>query len=166
MWSTNGVVLSSFQRGKFDVSMRMRPRLTGVVTGSRVACARVQTRAHHANVDLDSRRRKAAKIIALLDRQRPLAGARILDVGTGAGVIASELARAAGPEAAGLGVSGRSEGPDIDATFARFWKARTREEAAKRVWDATYRGSREARRFIDADFIELKAILTELGLAR
>ena len=41
-----------------------------------------------------------------------------------------------------------------------------REEAAKRVWDATYRGSREARRFIDADFIELKAILTELGLAR
>jgi SAM-dependent methyltransferase len=48
----------------------------------------------HALLDIASRERKARKIIRLLERERPLAGARVLDIGTGNGVIAAELARA------------------------------------------------------------------------
>jgi SAM-dependent methyltransferase len=50
----------------------------------------------HALLDVDSRRRKARKLIALLERERPLHGARALDIGTGNGVIAAELAAVAG----------------------------------------------------------------------
>jgi SAM-dependent methyltransferase len=52
---------------------------------------------HHANLDIARRHLKAQKIIALLGRRKDLAGARILDIGTGAGVIANTLAEAAGP---------------------------------------------------------------------
>jgi SAM-dependent methyltransferase len=52
---------------------------------------------HHANLDIERRHLKAQKIIALLGRRKDLAGARILDIGTGAGVIANTLAEAAGP---------------------------------------------------------------------
>jgi SAM-dependent methyltransferase len=55
-------------------------------------------RAGHESLDVDSRRRKARKIAALLGRYRPLTGLRILDVGAGSGVIASLLADEAGPE--------------------------------------------------------------------
>jgi SAM-dependent methyltransferase len=53
-------------------------------------------RAAHAVLDVASRRRKARKIAAILETERPLAGLRVLDVGTGAGVIASSLAEAVG----------------------------------------------------------------------
>ncbi len=46
----------------------------------------------HALLDIESRRRKARKIIRLMERERPVAGARVLDIGTGNGVIAAELA--------------------------------------------------------------------------
>jgi SAM-dependent methyltransferase len=49
----------------------------------------------HALLDVASRRRKARKLIGLLERERPLQGARVLDIGTGNGVIASELATVA-----------------------------------------------------------------------
>ena len=52
---------------------------------------------HHANLDIARRHLKARKIIALLGRRKDLAGARILDIGTGAGVIANTLAEVAGP---------------------------------------------------------------------
>lgn len=55
-------------------------------------------RAGHESLDVDSRRRKARKIAALLGSYRPLTGLRILDVGAGSGVIASLLADEAGPE--------------------------------------------------------------------
>jgi ubiquinone/menaquinone biosynthesis C-methylase UbiE len=56
----------------------------------------VKTRSHHANTNLDSRRAKARKIVAVLERELELAGADVLDIGTGAGVIASMLSGAVG----------------------------------------------------------------------
>jgi SAM-dependent methyltransferase len=53
-------------------------------------------RAPHAVLDVASRRRKARKIAAILEAERPLAGLRVLDVGTGAGVIAASLAEIVG----------------------------------------------------------------------
>jgi ubiquinone/menaquinone biosynthesis C-methylase UbiE len=45
----------------------------------------------------ESRRAKATKIATLVGRRRPLAGARLLEIGTGAGIIASLLAEQVGP---------------------------------------------------------------------
>jgi glycosyltransferase involved in cell wall biosynthesis len=53
--------------------------------------------ATHAVLDVSSRRAKAAKLIAVIERRRPLRGARLLDIGTGSGTIAAELAAATGP---------------------------------------------------------------------
>jgi SAM-dependent methyltransferase len=47
--------------------------------------------------DVEGRRRKAAKIIALLDRAHSLAGAKVLEIGTGTGVIPAEVAERVGP---------------------------------------------------------------------
>ena len=55
-------------------------------------------RATHAVLDVRSRRTKATKIIGVLERERPLSGARLLDIGTGSGTIAAELAAVAGPD--------------------------------------------------------------------
>ena len=51
----------------------------------------------HACRNLDSRHRKAEKIIRILEQECALLGAKILDVGAGAGVIAAQLAERAGP---------------------------------------------------------------------
>lgn len=48
------------------------------------------------SLDVESRRAKAAKIATLVERRRPLAGAALLEVGTGAGIIASLLAERVG----------------------------------------------------------------------
>lgn len=48
------------------------------------------------SLDRDSRRAKAAKIAALVEQRRPLAGARLLEIGTGGGIIASLLAEQVG----------------------------------------------------------------------
>jgi glycosyltransferase involved in cell wall biosynthesis len=52
----------------------------------------------HAVLDVPSRRAKAAKLVAVIERTRPLRGARLLDIGTGSGTIASELTAATGPD--------------------------------------------------------------------
>lgn len=52
----------------------------------------------HMHFDVESRRNKARKIISLIQRQRPVDGAKVLEIGTGTGVISAELARAAGPD--------------------------------------------------------------------
>lgn len=55
------------------------------------------TRASHANHDQLARKNKARKIVALLDSRKPLSGARLLEVGTGSGVISAALSEAVGP---------------------------------------------------------------------
>jgi SAM-dependent methyltransferase len=59
-----------------------------------------QSPVSHAGLEPGHRRLKAEKIRRLVETVRPWEGARVLDVGTGAGVIAHELAQAAGPEGA------------------------------------------------------------------
>jgi SAM-dependent methyltransferase len=54
--------------------------------------AALPPRAPHAVLEVESRRRKARKIAAIIEADRPLAGLTVLDVGTGAGVIAASLA--------------------------------------------------------------------------
>lgn len=49
------------------------------------------------SLDRESRRAKAAKIAALVERRRPLEGADLLEIGTGGGIIASLLAERVGP---------------------------------------------------------------------
>lgn len=48
-------------------------------------------------LDRESRRTKAAKIVELIEQRRPLEGARLLEIGTGGGVITSLLADCVGP---------------------------------------------------------------------
>ena len=52
----------------------------------------------HAVLDVGSRRAKAEKLIGVLQRELPLRGTRLLDIGTGSGTIARELANAVGPD--------------------------------------------------------------------
>ena len=63
-----------------------------------MAATRATERQPHAILDVQSRLLKARKIARLVGRARPLAGARILDIGTGSGYIASALAELAGPD--------------------------------------------------------------------
>jgi SAM-dependent methyltransferase len=48
------------------------------------------------SLDRKSRRAKAAKIAAIVERRRPLAGSRLLEIGTGGGIITSLLAEHVG----------------------------------------------------------------------
>jgi ubiquinone/menaquinone biosynthesis C-methylase UbiE len=60
----------------------------------------VQEHAHrsHAALERDQRLLKAEKIIRLVETVRPWEGARVLDIGTGAGVIAHTIAQKVGRE--------------------------------------------------------------------
>jgi len=49
-----------------------------------------------ASLELGSRQSKASKIAALIESRRPLAGTRLLEVGTGGGIITSRLAEMVG----------------------------------------------------------------------
>jgi ubiquinone/menaquinone biosynthesis C-methylase UbiE len=59
------------------------------------------------SLDRESRRGKAAKIAALVEQRRPLAGARLLEIGTGGGIITSLLAEK-------VGSAGRVFSVDVD----------------------------------------------------
>src|SRR5262249_49347647 len=65
--------------------------------GARAGVIDRDSRASHANLDAASRARKAQKIAALLGTDS-LRGARVLEIGTGSGVISAELARLVGPD--------------------------------------------------------------------
>jgi SAM-dependent methyltransferase len=56
------------------------------------------------SLDRESRHAKAAKISALIERRRPLHGARLLEIGTGAGIIASLLSDQVDPGGSVLSV--------------------------------------------------------------
>ena len=57
-----------------------------------------QARQPHAVLDTPSRLAKASKLEQLIGSRMELAGATVLDIGTGSGVIAASLAERAGPE--------------------------------------------------------------------
>lgn len=50
------------------------------------------------SLDRESRRAKAAKIAALIEQRRPIDGAELLEIGTGAGIITSLLAERVGDD--------------------------------------------------------------------
>jgi len=79
---------------------RVRERLSWARYAEILRAAAVPRRDVHSHAVLDvaSRRRKAAKLITVLEREWPLDGADILDIGTGNGTIAHELAAVAGRE--------------------------------------------------------------------
>lgn len=54
----------------------------------------MKSKTSHAVLDIKSRKEKASGIIRILNRYKNIKGCRILDIGTGAGVIASELGKA------------------------------------------------------------------------
>jgi ubiquinone/menaquinone biosynthesis C-methylase UbiE len=58
----------------------------------------VQSDVSHAGLEPGQRLLKAEKIRRLVETERPWRGARALDIGTGAGVIANALAEAVGPD--------------------------------------------------------------------
>jgi SAM-dependent methyltransferase len=60
--------------------------------------AEPRTHSSHADLDVEARAAKARKIIALLRDRVPLQGAKVLEVGTGAGVIAETLRDEVGAE--------------------------------------------------------------------
>ena len=64
----------------------------------------VEERQPHAVLDVRSRTAKARKIERLLESRCQLAGARVLDIGTGSGVIAEMLAQRVGSEGEVVGV--------------------------------------------------------------
>jgi SAM-dependent methyltransferase len=57
-----------------------------------------QIHSSHADLDVEARAAKARKIIALLRDRVPLEGAKVLEVGTGAGIIAESLRAEVGAE--------------------------------------------------------------------
>lgn len=65
-------------------------------TGEPTSRVTDSTRWHHASFDLQSRRRKARKIRHILRGRVRFPGARILDVGTGSGMVAAALAEFVG----------------------------------------------------------------------
>jgi SAM-dependent methyltransferase len=61
-------------------------------------------RAGYESLDASSREKKAEKIKAILDRERALAGASLLEIGVGSGIIAARFAQFVGPTGAVWGV--------------------------------------------------------------
>ena len=58
----------------------------------------VPDRQSHAHLDVAYRRRKAEKIIRILELQGPICGLSVLEVGAGSGVISATLADRVGPK--------------------------------------------------------------------
>ena len=52
----------------------------------------------HSRPNLALRRKKAEKIVALVETRRPMAGTRVLEIGTGSGAISAVLSEAVGPD--------------------------------------------------------------------
>ena len=82
-------------------------RYVDLIVDGVAALSKSRDRRTHAILDRESRQAKAAKIIWTLVRERPLAGSRVLDIGTGSGTIAAELAMQ-------VGATGRVVSVDVE----------------------------------------------------
>lgn len=71
-------------------------RYVDLILDGVAALEHTRDRRTHAILDRGSRQAKAAKITWTLERERPLRGMRLLDIGTGSGTIARELATQVG----------------------------------------------------------------------
>jgi ubiquinone/menaquinone biosynthesis C-methylase UbiE len=132
----------------------------------------------HALLDPESRRRKAQKLTAIVEARRALTGLRVLEVGTGSGVMAATIAEKVGATGSVFSVDVRDERVERDG-FAFVRVGDTRLPFGDHVFDLAisnhvfehvgdrdeqFRHLRELRRVVREDGLIYFAVPNRWGL--